>query len=204
MEHLLTETPESILAFWFGHNDDDATTAQAQGKLWWSKNDHTDQEIHRRFESSTEAMGRGELDDWAATPHGLLAMVLLVDQFPRNMYRNLPESFAFDTLALRWALHALERGMDNHLRLIERVFLYLPLEHSESLADQQRAVFLFEQLLRDVPAAQKEVFAGFLDYAIRHRDVIARFGRFPHRNRILGRESTPEEVAFLKEPGSSF
>lgn len=200
----MTETSESILAFWFGNSKDDAVTASEQTKLWWSKDERTDQEIRRRFESSTEAMGRGDLDDWAATPHGLLAMVLLVDQFPRNMYRNLPESFAFDTLALRWSLHALERGMDNRLRPIERVFLYLPLEHSESLADQQRAVFLFEQLLREVPAEQHDVFAGFLDYAIRHRDVIARFGRFPHRNRILERESTPEEVAFLEEPGSSF
>lgn len=200
----MTETSESILAFWFGHHDDDAATAKAQAKLWWSKDEKTDQEIHRRFESSTEAMGRGELDDWAATPHGLLAMVLLVDQFPRNMYRSLPESFAFDTLALRWSLHALERGMDNHLRPIERVFLYLPLEHAESRAEQDRSVFLFEQLARDVPAEQKEVFAGFLDYAIRHREVIARFGRFPHRNKILGRESTPEEIEFLQQPGSSF
>ena len=200
----MTETSESILAFWFGDSEDDAVTAKAQTKLWWSKDEHTDQEIRRRFESSTEAMSRGELDAWAESPRGLLAMVLLVDQFPRNMYRNLPESFGFDTLALRWTLHALERGMDNHLRPIERVFLYLPLEHSESNADQQRSVFLFEQLLRDVPENQKEIFAGFLDYAIRHRDVIARFGRFPHRNRILERESTPEEIAFLKEPGSSF
>ncbi|MDQ7968832.1 MAG: DUF924 family protein [Oxalicibacterium faecigallinarum] len=204
MSSPLTETSESILTFWFGTSHDDATTAKAQASLWWSKNEHTDQEIHRRFESSTEAMGRGELDHWAESPRGLLAMVLLVDQFPRNMYRNLPEAFAFDTLALRWTLHALERGMDNHLRPIERVFLYLPLEHSESRADQQRSVFLFEQLLKDVPAEHKEVFSGFLDYAIRHRDVIDRFGRFPHRNRILARESTAEEVAFLKEPGSSF
>lgn len=200
----MTETSESILAFWFGTGKDDAAVAKAQEKLWWAKDEHTDQEIHRRFESSTEALGRGEIDDWAATPRGLLAMVLLADQFPRNMYRGLPESFAFDPLALRWSMHALERGMDGSLRPIERVFLYLPFEHSESLADQQRAVFLFEQLLKDVPEEQRDIFAGFVDFAIRHRDVIERFGRFPHRNRILGRESTAEETAFLKQPGSSF
>ncbi|WP_293776127.1 DUF924 family protein [uncultured Oxalicibacterium sp.] len=200
----MTETPESILTFWFGTSKDDATTAEEKSKLWWSKDEHADQEIRRRFESSTEAVARGDLDDWAATPHGVLAMVLLADQFPRNMYRGLPESFAFDTLALRWTLHALERGMDNTLRPIERVFLYLPLEHSESLADQQRSVFLFEQLLREVPEEQKKTFAGFVDFAQRHRDIIARFGRFPHRNAILERESTAEEQAFLKQPGSSF
>lgn len=200
----MTETPESILTFWFGTSQDDGVAAEEKSKLWWAKDEHTDQEIRRRFESSTEAVARGDLDEWSATPHGVLAMVLLADQFPRNMYRGLPESFAFDTLALRWTLHALERGMDNALRPIERVFLYLPLEHSESRADQQRAVFLFEQLLRDVSEAHKKTFAGFVDFALRHRDVIARFGRFPHRNAILGRESTDEEQAFLKQPGSSF
>jgi len=200
----MTETPESILSFWFGHSDDDAVTARAQQKLWWAKDEHTDQEIRRRFESTHEALVRGELDGWASTSAGLLAMVLVADQFPRNMFRGMPESFASDPLALRWSMHGMEHGLDKDLRPIEKIFLYLPFEHSESLEDQQRAVFLFEKLLAEVPPTQHEVFAGFYDYAMRHRDVIARFGRFPHRNHILGRVSTDEEVAFLKEPGSSF
>lgn len=200
----MAETAESIVRFWFGSSDDDAVAAKEQGKLWWSKDDKTDAEIRQRFEQTTTSLARGECDQWADSPVGVLAMVLAADQFPRNMYRGTPQSFAFDTLGLRWALHALERGMDNHLRPIQRVFLYLPFEHSEVLADQNRSVILFEQLHKQVSSGQQETFAGFVDFAKRHREVIRRFGRFPHRNRILERESTPEEIEFLKQPGSSF
>jgi uncharacterized protein (DUF924 family) len=120
------------------------------------------------------------------------------------MYRGLPTSFAFDPLALQWSLIGLERGFEQQLRPIERVFLYLPLEHSEVHEYQQRSVILYEQLLHDVPTEQKAAFAGFVQFAIRHRDIIARFGRFPHRNAILGRATTEEEHAFLQTAGSSF
>ena len=120
------------------------------------------------------------------------------------MYRGLPKSFSFDTSALDWSLQGLDDGIDQQLRPIERVFFYLPLEHAESLAHQKRAVQLFTQLHNEVAEQHKEVFAGFLQFAIRHRDVIARFGRFPHRNAILERACTDEERAFLKTPGSSF
>lgn len=200
----MKETAESIINFWFGSSHDDAQAASQQNQLWWGKDEQVDAQIRTRFESTTEALAKGELDDWAQSAHGVLAMVLLVDQFPRNMYRGTPNAFAFDPLALRWSLHALERGMDNHLSPIERVFLYLPFEHSEVLDDQNRSVLLFEQLQQQVPQALQETFAGFVDYARRHQEVIRRFGHFPHRNQILGRPSTAEEIAFLQQPGSSF
>lgn len=203
----MTETAESIRAFWFGDDgpdSDDAVVAARQGKLWWSKNEAVDREIRTRFETGTIAAGKGALDDWAQTPRDILALILLTDQFPRNMYRNRPESFSFDPIALHWALFALEHGMAAELRPLERVFIYLPLEHAESITLQNRCVRLFEELLNDVPPDQHDAFAGFVNFAVRHRDVIARFGRFPHRNAILGRASTEEERAFLQTPGSSF
>ncbi|ABR88633.1 Uncharacterized conserved protein [Janthinobacterium sp. Marseille] len=197
-------TADTVLQFWFGSEADDTKTAEQQNKLWWSKDDAVDQEISERFKKSTLAAANGELDEWAEQPRDLLALILLTDQFPRNMYRGLPTSFAFDALALQWSLIALDHGFERHLRPIERVFLYLPLEHSEVLEHQHRSVALFEQLLQDVPAAHKQTFSGFVQFAIRHRDIVARFGRFPHRNAIFGRDSTTEELAFLQTAGSSF
>jgi uncharacterized protein (DUF924 family) len=199
-----SDRAEAILGYWFGGETDDRAVAQQQGRMWWAKSDATDREIAARFSPDVEAAAAGEYDSWTATPTGTLALVLLTDQFPRNIYRGRPQSFAYDPLALQWAIDAIARGMDQALRPIQRVFLYLPLEHAESLAHQDRAVELFEHLLSDVPDSHKETFAGYHDFAMRHRDVIARFGRFPHRNAILGRPSTPEETAFLLTPGSSF
>lgn len=198
------ENPESIHTFWFGQNPDDSAAAQENSRLWWAKNSQTDLTIAKRFSFCTTAAAAGELDAWAATARGQLSLILLLDQFPRNMYRGLPKSFSFDAHALRWSLQGLADDMDQQLRPIERVFFYLPLEHAESLPHQERAVQLFEKLLADVPASHKDVFAGFVQFARRHRDVIARFGRFPHRNAILERACTDEERAFLKTPGSSF
>lgn len=200
----MTETAESIREFWFGTNTDDAEVATQKSKLWWAKNDTTDTEIRSRFQTSTLAAASGALDKWSLTPYGTLALILLTDQFPRNMYRARPECFSFDPIALHWALHALAHGFDALLRPIERVFIYLPLEHAESMTLQHRSVSLYEKLLNDAPAEQESTFSGFVNFATRHRDVIARFGRFPHRNAILARSSTEEEAAFLKTPGSGF
>ena len=193
-----------ILNFWFGTHPDDAAVAKEQAALWWSKNEATDEEIRRRFEDLVPAAAQGELDPWAATARGRLALIILVDQFPRNIYRDTAQAFFADAKALALSVEGLERGVARELRPIERVFCYLPLEHSESLAHQERSVRCFSDLVAAVPAEQKKTFDEYLDYARRHRDVIARFGRFPHRNKILGRPSTAEELAFLSEPGSSF
>lgn len=198
------ENPATILEFWFGTNKGDAAVASERAKLWWIKRDETDSAIRERFEAVVRKAVQRELDAWGESPQGRLALIILTDQFTRNMFRNTPGAFAWDELARTWCKEGLRNNMHNALRPIERVFFYLPLEHSESLDDQEQSVTLFRELVDSVGEPGRDVFAGFLDYARRHREVIARFGRFPHRNHILGRESTVEEIAFLKEPGSSF
>jgi uncharacterized protein (DUF924 family) len=197
------ETQETVREFWFGAGSDDAVVAREKSNLWWSKNAEIDRSIKQRFEDLLNQAGRGELDTWSNTAAGRLALIVLTDQFPRNMYRDTPQAFAFDSLARDWCKSGIDRGFDQQLRPIERVFFYLPLEHSESLHDQYLAVALFEKLSSASPEAASN-FAGFLDFAKRHRDIVERFGRFPHRNVILGRESSPQELAFLQEKGSSF
>jgi uncharacterized protein (DUF924 family) len=163
-----------------------------------------DQQIRQRFEGWIVKAANGNLDSWRLTPRGQLALIVLTDQFPRNIYRNSAQAFAYDSLARAWCKNGLADGSHETLRAIERVFFYLPLEHSESLADQDRAIDLYRALLDCVPPQHKPKFEGFLDFAIRHREIIRRFGRFPHRNRMLGRESTAAELIFLSQPSSSF
>ena len=195
---------ETILTYWFGANPDQAVLAKDRAALWWSKNNEVDREIRQRFESSVQLAGDGRLNSWLIEPRGRLALIILTDQLPRNIYRDSPQAFAFDTRALEWSLDGIESSVDRWLRPIERVFFYLPLEHSERLEDQERSVAMFRELLPSVDPDQQEIFESYLNFAILHRDVVARFGRFPHRNRILGRTSTPEELYFLSQPGSSF
>lgn len=194
----------AILEFWFGPPAGDTATAQARRRLWWAKDATIDAGIRGRFGALVEAAAASRHDAWAEDPRGRLALILLFDQFPRNMYRDTPRAFAYDALARELALAGIAAGADQQLRAIERVFCYLPLEHAESLELQDRCVALFTALAAGVPEADQPVFAGYLDYAVRHREVIRRFGRFPHRNRILKRASTAEEEKFLQEPGSSF
>jgi uncharacterized protein (DUF924 family) len=198
------ETAESIVAFWFGNDPDDRAVVEQQSSLWWVKNEETDREIRRRFLAGLEAAAAGELDAWRATPHGTLSLILLTDQFSRNMFRGSARSFATDPLARSWAEAAIDFRQDIELRLVERVFVYLPFEHSESLADQRRSVELYRSLLEQADSELEGPFRQYLDFAIAHRDIVERFGRFPHRNRILRRESSPEEIAFLEQPGSAF
>ena len=200
----LSHEAESVLTFWFGTGTDDNTIAQSQRKLWWSKDAAVDADMRTRFATWVNAAATGKHDDWAVTPRGRLALILLFDQFPRNIYRDTPQAFAYDARALLLAQDLIASGGHCNLRRIERVFCYLPLEHAESIEMQMRSVELFSALAADVPEQQRDTFKGYVEYAIRHRDVFARFGRFPHRNRILGRTSTPEEIEFLKQPGSSF
>ena len=200
----MTETADTIIHSWFGDHTNDVQTAQSQASLWWKKSTQVDAEIKDRFGECVVQAGAGGLDAWAAEPRGRLALILLCDQFTRHIYRDTPQAFSLDYRALAWTKEGLAQQFDQALRPIERVFFYLPLEHSESIQDQEEAVRLFEQLKASAPAEAKDTFDGFLDYALRHREVIARFGRFPHRNAALGRPSTEEETAFLKRPGSSF
>lgn len=201
---MIEETPESILNFWFGTGTDEAAVAKAQASLWWRKKSEIDRQLADRFGPAVELAGSGALASWMETPRTALALILLTDQFPRNIYRGTAQAFASDRLALAACRHGLEVGQDRQLRPLERAFFYLPLEHSESMADQERSVGLFSALFQQAPQARMETFRGYLTYALRHRRVIERFGRFPHRNAALGRTSTEEEKRFLREPGSSF
>ncbi|MFN3543841.1 MAG: DUF924 family protein [Thiobacillus sp.] len=195
---------DDILDFWFGPPGSNAEIAARQRKLWFGKSAANDQTVIDRFVDTLTAAAAGRLDHWASTPRGRLALVIVLDQFPHHIHRDRPQAFATDTQALALSLAALASAEDRLLTPIERVFLYLPLEHSESLAMQTRAVALFDALASEADTDERVLFDNFLDYAIKHRDVVARFGRFPHRNAILGRVSTPEEIAFLKQPGSRF
>jgi uncharacterized protein (DUF924 family) len=194
----------SVIEFWFGTAADDAAVARERKNLWWSKDPALDAQIRDRYGALVEAAADSAHAGWAETPRGRLALILLFDQFPRNMHRGTARAFAFDPLAQRLAVDGLESGADQALRPIERVFFYLPLEHAESLDLQERCVELFYRLAAAVPDHLHELFRGYVQYAERHRDIIARFGRFPHRNAALGRASTPEETEFLKQPGSAF
>jgi uncharacterized protein (DUF924 family) len=197
-------TPETILEYWFGTNPDDAAIAQERANLWWSKNKATDDEIRSRFEDTVQSAMAGQLIAWLATGRGRLALIILTDQFPRNIYRDTVQVFSCDAKALKVCIDGLEQKVDRKLRPIERVFFYLPLEHAECIEHQDLSVKLFRELASIVNADQRESFEEYLDFAIRHREIIARFGRFPHRNKILERESTAAELAFLAEPRSSF
>jgi uncharacterized protein (DUF924 family) len=172
--------------------------------LWFESGRAHDRDIARRFSSDHAAAVHGDLDHWATTPRGRLALILILDQFSRHLYRETPRAFAQDARAQELTLGGLDQGFDLDLHPVERTFFYLPLEHSEDRALQRRSVEVFEALVASMPAAYLDRYQGFLDYAVRHFEVIERFGRFPDLNLILGRKSTPPEVEFLRQPGSSF
>lgn len=189
--------PDQVLDFWFGA--DAAAVDAAAAQRWFARDDAFDAAIRERFGAAVPIARDGGLDAWTESPRGWLALLLVLDQFPRNLHRGSPLAFASDARALDTALAGIERGDDQALLPIERVFSYLPLEHAEDLAMQERCVRLFAALRDSVAVAQRERFDGFLDYAQRHHDVIARFGRFPHRNAALGRATRPEEEAAIAE-----
>lgn len=181
----MTETPDSVLKFWF---------SELTPKQWFVKEDAVDQRIAERFTDLHLALSRQVPDVWRATSEARLALVIVYDQFPRNIYRDSPLAFATDWLALREAKAAIASGADMSVNETQRIFFYLPFEHAEDLSEQDRAVDLCAALGNE----------NYLDYAHQHRDVIAEFGRFPHRNPILRRDSTPAEEAYLSKPGAGF
>jgi uncharacterized protein (DUF924 family) len=188
----MNATPSDVLEFWFGE------VPHRSRAIWFTKDSDFDAAIRARFGEAVEAALSGALVDWSANAHGALARVILLDQFTRNIFRDTPRAFEGDALARSVAAAVVDAGQDRALDRYERQFLYLPFEHSESAADQDRSIELFSALARDTGDD------SLLPWAVRHADIIRRFGRFPHRNDILGRASTPDEVAFLTEPGSGF
>ena len=187
---------EEVLGFWFGAPD--SPEFGRPRPAWFVKSAEFDALIRDRFLATYEAAASGALDDWSARPLAALALAVALDQFPRNMFRGTQRAFAADAHALAVARGAVGRGYDEVLLPVQRWFVYLPFEHAEDLAAQRESLRLFERLAVDAAGART------LTYAMRHYAVIERFGRFPHRNAILGRESSPEELAFLAQPGSSF
>jgi uncharacterized protein (DUF924 family) len=199
---------KTVLEFWFGENSSQPKSAQEiakqQSKLWWSKNETIDKEIQQRFEPILKALLTGHYNSWFETPQGRLAAIIVLDQFSRNMYRDSAHAFTQDSLGLHWALQGIRQGDDKKLTPLQRVFFYLPLEHCEQLNMQNLAIEKFEQLVADSPKSFTDLAKGFADYAHQHQQVIARFGRFPHRNLLLNRDSTDEELEYLAQPGSGF
>lgn len=194
-----------LLDWWFGADHGTATeVAAARQGLWFGKRDSQDREAAARFGALLEQALAGGLPRWAEEPLGWLALLILLDQLPRMIFRDTPHAFAGDSLAHPLLLDGLDRGWDRQLAPIQRVFAYLVFEHAEDLDLQNRAVELFHTLLNEAAADEHALFADFLDFAERHQRVIARFGRFPHRNAILGRVSSDDEQTFLREPGSRF
>ena len=187
---------QEVLDFWFGAPG--SAEFGTQRDLWFVKKDAFDAQIHQRFLSLHARAHAGDLVHWQEEPGSLLALIVVLDQFSRNLFRGQAASFAGDAQALACARLMVARGWDLRLSPVQRVFVYLPYEHCENLPTQEEALGLFERILEDPQ------LAGQLDWARKHHEVIRRFGRFPHRNQILGRVSTPEEVAFLAQPGSRF
>lgn len=195
-----------VLSYWLGApapTDADALTRQS---LWFVKSSATDAEIGARFGPLVEQALAGALDHWAQTAKGRLALILLLDQFTRNLFRGTPKSFAGDAQALQLALDGILEGHDTDpgIPSVARIFYYLPLEHAEDGPLQAQSVALFTKLHELATPDTRSFFATTLDYAHKHQDVITRFGRFPHRNPILDRPSTPEEQEYLAQPGAGF
>jgi uncharacterized protein (DUF924 family) len=196
---------EEVLAFWFGTVQQDGTAQEGISARWWKKSDAFDAECRERFLPSLEAAIAGKLDDWAKTPAGRAALIVLTDQLSRNIFRGTARSFGSDAFALTQSKLAVAAGEQLQVPICYGYFVLMPHMHSEALADQERCVELFQDLADKTPAGPaRESVAGAVGFAEKHRDIVRRFGRFPHRNAILGRESTPEETEFLKQPGSSF
>lgn len=192
-----SDRPHDVLDFWFGPPDDPGH--RLPRPAWFRKDPAFDQQVRERFAPTIEAALAGRLEAWAAEPLSALAQVIVLDQFTRNAFRDTARAFAGDERALAAARAIVDSGQDRGFSGVQRQFVYMPFEHAEDLAAQEQALRLFTRLGEDEPA-----LADLLRWAQAHHDIVARFGRFPHRNALLGRASTSEEAAFLKTPGSSF
>lgn len=200
----MTAPWQPLLEWWFGTFESPQDIAADKGKLWFGKRDSQDLEAQTRFGDWVEQALAGGLTEWAQRPEGWLALVLLLDQLPRMIFRDTPKSFSGDLRAQALVAQGIAADFDRQLRPIQRVFIYLVFEHCENLAVQNEAVSRYIDLVAQQPESDRALFIDYLNYAEKHQQVIARFGRFPHRNAVLGRESTAEELAFLSGPGSHF
>ena len=193
-----------ILDFWFSDEAMDQPTIDSRLDRWFSADPDFDALIRQEFGTLVERASKGALNSWAAEPEGRLALILLHDQFRRNIYRGTPKAFSRDAQAVKLCGEGAATGAYKTLTPLQQVFYFMPLQHAESLRIQQRSVRIYEGLLAGVSETLKATFATFAQFAELHHDIIAAHGRFPHRNRILGRPDTPEEAAYLESGGTSF
>jgi uncharacterized protein (DUF924 family) len=196
--------PEDVLDFWFAGTASDPTAATARESFWFGGSPETDAEIRARFGAAVQAAAHGDLDAWAQEPSSALARVILLDQFPRNIGRGTAEAFACDARAREAARDAVARGHLARLAPVEQAFLVLPYQHSESLEDQRESVRLSSEIARTAPEGWRPLLEHYLTFAEQHLALIERFGRFPHRNGVLGRTATADEEAYLGGGGETF
>ncbi len=196
---LLAVEVDDVLDYWF-----ESVEQQPGANKWFSGGEEVDEEIRSLFYTTYREAAFGQLSHWKETAKGRLALIIVLDQFPRNLYRNSAEAFLTDSLALSLSLEGIEKGEDRKLTPIERTFFYSPLEHAEDHRIQEFSIEKFSDLVQECEPSYKLLFASFFYYAVRHKEIIDRFGRYPHRNKRLNRPTTIEEEAFLKEKGSSF
>ncbi len=189
---------QDVLNYWFGELDEHGGFDGSRYGVWFTGGPAVDAEITARFGAALEEAAAGGLTAWEATPRGKLALIILCDQMSRNVWRGSARAFSLDGRAYALAQGMIAAGEDTQLHLIERSFVYLPLEHHEGMEAQDQVVALFEGMVGLAPEAQRELFESLRGYAVSHRDIIAQFGRYPHRNEVLGRETTAAEAAFLE------
>lgn len=188
---------DEILDFWFADAEESADALRRRNAVWFGSDRGFDHEVRQRFETTVELADTGACSHWEEVPRSLLALILLFDQFPRNIHRGTPRAFAYDGKALELSLRGIDAGADRALTALERVFFYMPLQHVESLDLQTRSVELTAALIDEGPGSMREFLDQSHGHAVSHRDIVAQFGRFPHRNAVLGRVTTEAERAFL-------
>lgn len=196
---------QDIHQFWFGKIINNRSYYQERNKLWFFKNKETDDFIRKSFGHLLDKFDMNKFESWKSSPKSYVSLIILLDQFPRNIFRNSPQSYVFDSHALNLCKEVISIRAHDNMNVFEQSFAFLPLEHSEDIEDQKLSVKLFTLSRQQNKDANLDDFLELnLDYAIKHKEIIERFGRFPHRNNVLNRESTPEELEFLTQPGSSF
>lgn len=198
------DNPDAVLAFWFGDAGDNPQALAVRNQVWFGTDPAFDESIRARFAATMARAAAGALRRWKLTPTGTLALILLFDQFPRNIYRGTPQAYAYDARAQALARDGIALGIDRELAIIERSFFYLPLEHAEDGDAQALSVSCFSALHAEAPPALRELTAEALAYAEGHRDIVRRFGRFPHRNLALDRRSNADELAWLADHRGGF
>ncbi len=196
--------PSAVREFWFGVPNPLNADIEERIDFWFAAGLDVDAEIERHFADAVSMALAGKLDNWKETPPDQLSLVIVLDQFPRNIHRGTPEAYSGDEKAHALAVDAIERGSDRELSILERAFLYMPLQHAEHSGAQRISVEMFQNLVAECPDGLHAHMKRFLASAKTHRDIVERFGRFPHRNGILGRECTEAEIEFLKKPAAPF